>query len=492
VSDARTRAPRDEDTDSENPFRRIFVNAGWLTGGRIGGDLANLVLFVVLARTFGPEGIGQYAYALGIAGLMYALVNLGLEDFAVRECARTRSAERGALVGRLLLMQGVALLIASLMLWVFLGYVGRTVTGSILVASLVLQQVFLAFARTLFSPSFGEQKMTAPAIAEFITRLLGIGGSLTLVGLYNTNLAVTLVPLPVGGLLLLLYAIRSYHSECPTIVFSAKWVEIRPIINQAWPFAGALFLSIAALRSNFIILNLMLGDAETGVYATGVKLMEAAAIPISLLGFAAYPRLSHLYRSSREEFWSAGEDLIRVTVFVGVLVSWALFFVAPYVVEPLFGQNFAASGPVVRSIAGRGLLAGLGVILIRLLLASDRQHIRLANQAITLVILLITTVALIPFLGVYGAVLGTYASAVAGILIMTAILGLTFGRRISKIMISLFIALSIASFSTFATEMLATSPIWSAFASITTFLAVAAWLRLLPIGSRFIISTPRW
>ena len=146
MSDIKTHRARHEDTNSEHPFRRIFVNAGWLTGGRIGGDLANLVLFVVLARTFGPEGIGQYAYALGIASLMYAAVNFGLEDFAVRECARTRSTERGALVGRLLVIQGVALLVASLALWVFLGYLEHTVTGSILVASLVLQKVFFAFA----------------------------------------------------------------------------------------------------------------------------------------------------------------------------------------------------------------------------------------------------------------------------------------------------------------------------------------------------------
>ncbi len=474
-----------------NHFRRILANAGWLTGCRVLGDLANLILFIVLARTFGPSGIGQYAYALGIASLVYAAANLGLEDYAVRQCARATSEEKGALVGRLLLIQVVALLAAGILLLLFLACFDHTLTGVILVMSLVFQQAFFAFVRTLFSPSFSVQKMAGPAIAEFITRLIGIGGSLVLVTVFNTVLAVSLMPLAVSGLLLFLYAVRSCLSECKVIVFSVRWVEIRPILADGWPFAGSLFLSIMALRGNFIILSLMIGDVETGIYASAIKLMEAAVIPLGFLGFSAFPRLSHLYHSNDEEFWNAGKRLIQIAIIAGVLISWVLFFVAPYIVEPMFGQKFAGSGPTVRSIAGLGLLISLDFILVRLLFASDRQHTRLKIQAIMVSILLLSSIVAIPFYGIYGAVFGLYISISVNILLIFLSLGMTFMRRTERVMVTLFGTLSVVLVITYVTEMLAGSPIWNAFVSLATFIIVALWFRLLPRNGHELISMLR-
>ena len=233
-----------EDLEPVNPLRQILANTSWLTGGRIVGDLANLALFVVLARTFGPEGIGIYAYALGISGLTYAAVNLGLEDFAVRQCARIAYERRGALIGRLLLIQAIVIVPAGIAFVFLLQYGRHTDTVAVLLTSLVSQQVFFAFSRTLFSPSFSLQKMARPAIAESVTRLLGIGGSLAAVGIFHTDLGTAMIPLAAGALILVIYAARSCSNECPEIIFSVRWADIRSIISESWPFAASFFLSI--------------------------------------------------------------------------------------------------------------------------------------------------------------------------------------------------------------------------------------------------------
>ena len=481
-----------EGMEPVNPLRKILANASWLTGGRIVGDLANLALFVILARTFGPEGIGIYAYALGIAGLTYAAVNLGLEDFAVRQCARIAYERRGALIGRLLLIQAIVVVPAGTAFVFLLQYGKHTDTVTVLLASLVSQQVFFAFSRTLFSPSFSLQKMAGPAIAESVTRLLGIGGSIAAVGVFHADLAATMIPLAASALVLVMYSAWSCSNECSEITFSVHWVDIKPIILESWPFAASLFLSIAAIRSNFIILSVTLGDSYTGIYASGIKLMEAAVIPLSFLGFAAYPRLSHLYDRSRDEFWRAGEKLIRVAVVIGALISWTLYYVAPVVVEPLLGEKFAASGPIVRSIAGLGILTSLGLILVRLLLASDKQHIRLVSQAITLVVLLVTTTLAISILGLYGAVIGLYVSAFLSVIIMSVALGPTFRRLIGKFYLMLVVALLVSVIATIMMEMILASQFWNALVSLTVFLAAASWLKIIPRTRQVLATITRW
>jgi len=462
------------------PLQRIIANAGWLTGSQFVGDLGNLVLFVVLARTYGPAGIGQYAYALGIAGLMYAAVNLGFEDLAVRDCARTTPVARRALIGRLLFIQIMALAVASVLLLVFLSNVDHSTQGIAVILVLVVQQAFFAFSRTLLSPAFAEQKMIRPAVAGTTTRLFGIGTSLALILLFDLGLAPTLIPLAGGGLLLLLYSIRSCMSECTGLTLSPQWLAIKADLIKAWPFAGSLFLTYLALRSSFIILNLMLGDSATGVYASGIKLMEAAVLPLGFLGFAAYPRLSSLYHHARDEFMNAGENLVRIAAVVGVVISWMLLYIAPYIIVPLLGKRFEGSAPVVQSLAGLGLLTSLSFILVRLLLASDKHHMRLLIQAIMVAVLLLTTVMAVPFFGLYGAIIGMYASVVASVILTTAALGMNFLLRLRMTFAKLGVAIFLAFLLGLTTEVLSDSRTWTALVSIGVFLVATFWFGIVP------------
>ena len=68
--------------------RETFRNASWLTISRVARDALGFGLFVFLSRSFGPEGIGLYAYGLAIAGFAQVVVGFGFRDLGVRELDR--------------------------------------------------------------------------------------------------------------------------------------------------------------------------------------------------------------------------------------------------------------------------------------------------------------------------------------------------------------------------------------------------------------------
>ena len=58
------------DSKSGKGFKKIFKNFSFLTIGKVSGDFFTFILFIVLSRKFGQEGIGQYSFAVGLGGFL--------------------------------------------------------------------------------------------------------------------------------------------------------------------------------------------------------------------------------------------------------------------------------------------------------------------------------------------------------------------------------------------------------------------------------------
>ena len=81
---------------------RLRRNASWLLACRVGADLLNFVLFLIVSRHFGPPGMGVYAYGFAIAGFVYSATTLGIDEYGIREYARRPADGRAALLADLL------------------------------------------------------------------------------------------------------------------------------------------------------------------------------------------------------------------------------------------------------------------------------------------------------------------------------------------------------------------------------------------------------
>ncbi len=65
---------------------------------RISADVLNFLLFLVVSRRFGPEGMGEYGYGFALAGLVYYAATLGIDEYGVREYSRLPVERRPTLI----------------------------------------------------------------------------------------------------------------------------------------------------------------------------------------------------------------------------------------------------------------------------------------------------------------------------------------------------------------------------------------------------------
>lgn len=413
-------------------------NAIWLTGCRLTGDVLNLSLFVLISRRFGPAGAGAYSYGFAVATFAFVIGCLGIEEYGLRQYARLDTARRHAFLGELLGTQMLMVALAVAALVVYLALTAPSRATLIMVCALGTYQITAAVAATLFIPAMAEQRMMWPALAELSARATAFAVAGYAIGIAGTPLATALLGYPLAAAVWLCLAIRSTRRYAPLLRIAVSWVGALRIVRILWSFALLEIFAQLFARVGVIVLSLSVSDAAAGIFATGLRLIEVALMPLSFLGVAAYPRLSQLFTADLPAFRRSAAPLMWLMLFGGAAAAWGLYFVAPPLLVPVLGQRFAGSEAVIQSMAVFALVQAVEVCLGRVLLCTDRQVANAAFVAVGAVLSLLLNLLWVPRFGVYGAIYaGAAAYAAIDFLCVRALLRPLTGTVLARMFVSL-------------------------------------------------------
>lgn len=462
---------------------RTAKNAAWLTASRLTTDFLGFLLLVAISRRFGPSGTGAYAYGFAVAGLISIGGTLGLDEYGIREYARLPESDRPRLLANLIGTQGFMIAVALVAL---AGYLLVTRPGRETAVIIVLLSTYLlagALGRTLFVPAFAHQAMALPAVAEMACRGGAIAVALLLMIWLKAPLVIALLGFPVGGLVLSGVATASALRHGRSLSLSTSWLAVASTARAAWPFAASEVVMQIYARADLIMLSLIIGTASAGIYASAFKFVEVGVMPLVFLGVAAYPRLSRLFEPDPRGFTELATDLLRGTLFLGGLLAWALYFLVPVAIVPLFGDRFTAAAPIVRIMAGLALLSAAEIVLVRVMLAAHLQLARLRLLALGTGLNVALNLILIPLFQIRGA-------AIAWILTL-AVINALYAKALhdclaSRRLLSVFGAYALATGCGFGLGMV--SARWAAAGwvpaavSLATFVIAAVATGLVPVN----------
>lgn len=374
-------------------------NALALLGCRVGADLLNFLLFLVVSRRFGPEGMGEYGYGFALAGLIYYAATLGIDEYGVREYALVPAERRRQLISNLL---GAQVCIAIVVLVVLLGYLAITRPTPhmlVIIASMTLYQLAAAFSATLFVPAMAEQHMLQPAFIN----LLGRGSAFVVTGVliwvFDWALFAASVAFAAGGLLMLVLALRSAASFKVALQPNLSRQVVMDGARTLWSFAAVGLLGQLLNRIGVIALSLQVGEAAAGVYTTGLKLVEVACLPLVFIGVAAYPRLCHAF-AEPTGFRRLTRQALGIGLLLALLLAAAMYVAVPPLLVPVLGQRFAGSETVIAVMAAIVLAQGIEIVLGRLMLAAKLNVARAVRITVGTIVCVLLTVALTPLFGI--------------------------------------------------------------------------------------------
>jgi O-antigen/teichoic acid export membrane protein len=374
----------------------------WTAAANLTLPITALVSGPILARTLGPVGRGELA-----AVLMPVTFAVGIALLGIPSAVTFYVARRHAPSGRIIRQAAPVVLGGSAVAAIVLIALAPYLLGSYPEGVRLLQAAALvipgaAFIQLLRGAVLGRRRYGFANAEQSLTAVLRAGGLvlLALAGALTVSTALwmtILAGLPAAALLLL--GLRTAAADHPDA--SASATEIVGYGARAW---GGTVADAANRRLDQVLMLPLAGALQLGYYAVAVALAEFANI---LVG--AIQRVLFSESAARRD-WGLVERAGRCTVLVIGVGAGVGFLAAPFLVELLFGGDFAPASSMARVLFVAAVPASVGSVLAAGLLGAGHPGGTSIAQGVALCLTLAGIAVLVPRFGGLGA---AYTSLVA-------------------------------------------------------------------------------
>jgi O-antigen/teichoic acid export membrane protein len=387
---------------------RILRNFSFLTIGKTLGDAFTFLLFVVLSRTFGQEGIGQYSFAMALTGFFVVFADFGLYNLSIKEMSR-RHGSVGEYYGGILLLRLLLSIVVLAALLFGLSLLSFPSETRQIIALIGVYQIIYTLMDGFAAVFIAREEMHIAGLLEFslraVTALVGIA-----VALSTANLVMVLVTLPVltSGQVLVAYRLVSKKYGRPKL--SGSWSYLSRTLREAIPYGLSMFLRQLSTRVDVVFLGFFLGATAAGVYNVAYRVVFLLMFLPHFAAMALFPMASRLYVSSPKELEALYHKSLNLVILVGLPATCGLGLIAPDLINFTFGEAFAESSIILRCLAWLLFLSCPKSIMGIFLTSCDRQAERTRSQWTSAWVNVLGNGLLIPTIGVNGAAIATVIS----------------------------------------------------------------------------------
>jgi O-antigen/teichoic acid export membrane protein len=398
------------------------VNTGSQALARAVSIALGAVTMVLLTRHLGVGGFGVVVAATMYVSLFSVLVDLGTGTILVRALA-TSPRSAGPLLGKALGLRIALAIAAGIVAAALLPAVyGAGADGRMRLAVLIVLPtiVFGSIASTLSAPLQAGLRMRRIAVVDIAVQLTATTSILALAHANRGLYAFLTVGVVAAGLnaALVALACRGAGLAAPQIDLDA-W---RRLLVEALPLGVALVLNTIYFRIDAILLSVLRGPEDTGIYGAAFRFLEVSTSFTNLLVLSLFPLLaaaSHGHDVARvRELAQRGLDLL---VLAGVPLVVGTIMVAPSLIRLAAGEAFTASVSPLRIVIVAAALMPVNSLFGYLLIAMRHERDALWLNIVALVMNVALNVALIPRYGVIAAAwIGTASEVVilVGVLVL--------------------------------------------------------------------------
>jgi len=412
-----------------------------LAGAEVVSKLVTFGAFAYLARILGPDYFGYVEFAGAVLMCASLIVDQGFSPFGAREIAkdpqqtRRLTAEivtvrfalaatgylaivflalllnRGPVLMRLLLVYGLSLWALPLLLgWVFQGHEKMHLVA---LAQVTRQSVFAA---TVFAFVRGPEQLLMVAWAEVAA---------------VTSAAIVCVWMHR----------RHFKEQTPTRpAISAQ------LFREGVPIGMSQMFWVVKMFGGTLILGIIASAQQVGFFAGAQRILVAVHTFVWLYYFNLFPSMSKSWQRDDGSFGQLIYRSLHVAAWLGLAAGLGWVLLAGVAMRIVYGNEFAAAGPVLAVMAGVCVMAFLNGHYRFGLIAAGHQTVEMLITAGSSIVV----VVLIPILYLRWGLVGAASALVAAELVIWLCSWLSSIRLLrlrghARLLLRPFIALALAS-----------------------------------------------
>lgn len=384
--------------------QRIAKNTGIIISGNIIFKILSLIVTIYLARYLGTVGFGKYSFVFAYLAFFSIITDLGIQKILVREMAREpkRAPE---IIGNTYIIRSILTILAVILAFIIINlmqYPADTTTYVYIGTITLLFISFSDFYRTIFEANL---RMEYNVIARLSFK--GLQAVLILWIIY------------IGGTLAQILIATVFAEAVNTLlnyIFSRKFV--RPkfkidlklwkyIIKESLPLALSSIIWIIHFRTDVVMLSILTGDAQVGIYSAAFKLSEPLVLIPSALLVSLFPLMSVSFKDSRDRLIKMYRLSFKYILIIMLPIAVGVALRAEDAIMLIYESEFAGSITVLQILVWAFVLNSFNAVLSNLLVSIDQQRLHTLSLGLGALFNVGLNFFLITLMGYNGAAIAT-------------------------------------------------------------------------------------
>jgi len=392
----------------DNPIRKRFAaNTGWLIAQSVFQYVLSAVIGIIAARFLGPANYGILSYGVSLMAMFQAFCTLGLNDIQITNMVETPD-DIGGIIGTALVMRLVSSTL-SIFGIAAVAMISRPGEKLLLIVTVLQSLQLILQAFDAFRLWF-QMKL--------LSKYTAIG---SIIG--NIACSAWRIVLLIQGASVEWFALTSviqmftnYLFVVPLFFAKAKmrlWVSFsigKRLLKRSWHFILSGLTNAASAHFSKLYLGVALGDAMLGCYNAAYTIATMwLFVPLAIVD-SAFPVLLQTKKNNPEAFRPRYQLMLMAVLGIGVCAGIFLCVFAPWVVNLLYGAEYAPGADVLRIIAWIGIFSNVGSARNIWIQAESKQSSVKYISLFSAVASIALSVILIPVFGLSGAAIACVAS----------------------------------------------------------------------------------
>jgi O-antigen/teichoic acid export membrane protein len=381
---------------------RLSSNSIWILGSRVGSQLGLAIFTILVARTLGSTGFGEYAFVASVVFIGNVITTFGTDMLLIREIASTKDLSN--LSPALFIQLGLTTAFVSLV-YVASALVPAPASAAVAALRIYSLSLFAQAFFTVYTTALrGRQHMRAYSVLNATTMSAQLVVALWLYWRHGDLIQLAFLLLAVQ-----LFSALFAGLACKIVLphelrlWSLDFGRLRPLMKASAPIAVLGALGVLYQRFSLLLLPGLAGATAAGWFSAGARLVEAAKTGHGAALTAIFPMMAETHAVSPEH-WSRAFRIPGLILLGGGLVgAVALYLLAAPLVLLLFGTEYLASISVVRILAWILVPYAINSFLTLALLARGQERTILQGLTLSAAVLVALTVWWAPQAGAPGA-----------------------------------------------------------------------------------------
>lgn len=374
---------------------------------------AGFVVGIMIARQYGPDGLGLITTANSWVVIFLGFSALGLSGILVRDLVE-RAEMRGAIIMTVALakLSAGAVLLVSLL--ATLNFVSNdpSIQGVALIMGLgylfssldTVDCLYNARVEFIRLVALRVSGLTVSSAFKVLAIYLDWGLEFVAVG-YALDYALMYL-LPTLDLLLR----RRHGIRDGEIRLSLAPAELSRLLSRSWPVLLSGGLAQINLKIDIVMVSMLASVSNAGIYSAAARLSEAWSVLAMAMVTAAFPHLVVLARSNVDQYADRLTALLRRLIWTATAGAVVVAISAQWIIQMLYGEQFSASASVLSVHILAGVFLFVRTAVSRWLIVEDLLIFSLYSHAVGAIVNIAVNLIAIPNFGVVGAAWASVAS----------------------------------------------------------------------------------